>query len=175
MLKILQYGSPILEKVSLDVKDVNDKKIHTLIEEMLKVLEKEKEHSAGLSAPQVGKLLRIAICRRFDLEEDTNSLNPIWEIMINPKILRKGKEMSTKWEGCLSINHGELFGEVVRSNEVDVEFVDLNGKKQLIKANGFLSHIIQHEVDHLDGILFLKYISDPTNLYTSDEVEAMAS
>ncbi len=175
MLKILQYGSPTLEKKSLKVKDVKDKKIHTLIEEMLKVLDKEKEHSAGLSAPQVGKLLRIAICRRFDLEEESNSLDPIWEIMINPKILSKSREMSTKWEGCLSINYGELFGEVERSNEIEVEYIDLNGKKQNIKANGFLSHIIQHEVDHLDGILFLKYIPNPLDLYTSDEVEAMAS
>ncbi len=176
MLKILQYGSPLLEKKSIDVKNPKDPKILKLIEEMLKVLDKEKDHSAGLSAPQVGELLRIAICRRTDLEDQTKieekKTDPIWEVMINPVITKKSKETSVVWEGCLSINDGDLFGKVERPREVEFEFIDLDGKKQYMEANGFFAHVIQHEVDHLDGVLFLKYINDPTELYTSEELES---
>ncbi len=181
MLKILQYGSPILEKPTNKVENVKDPKILKLIDEMLKVLEKEEDHSAGLSAPQVGQSLKIAICRRLDLEDELQDKNKqqnivkkteaIWEVMINPQITYKSNDKSTKWEGCLSVNQGELFGEVTRPRIVKVKYTTIEGKEVEIIADGYFSHVVQHELDHLDGVLFLKYINDPTKLYTPDEIE----
>jgi len=181
MLKILQYGSPILEKPTTKVENIKDPKILKLVEEMLKVLDKEQEHSAGLSAPQVGQSQRIAICRRMDLEENilkkqqeqgiTKKVEPIWEVMINPAITYKSTDQSTKWEGCLSVNQGELFGQVTRPRMVKVKYTNLEGEEIEITADDYFSHVVQHEIDHLEGILFLKYIKDPTQLYNSDEIE----
>jgi len=177
MLKIIQYGNPILEERSLEVTDYNNKEIQNLIDEMLKVLDKEKDHSAGLSAPQVSNLLRIAICRRTDIEEKLvgkakkeKITNPDWEVMINPELVYTGKEISINWEGCLSINYGDLFGKVPRSKEIEVKYLDRVGNYKNLKAEGFFSHVIQHEIDHLNGVLFLKYIPDPNELFTGDEI-----
>lgn len=174
MRKILQYGSPILESPSIDVKNINDSKVQSIINEMLKILRVEAERSAGLSAPQIGELLNIAICRRTDLEDSSLNTRPSeieWEVMINPKIIKKSKSKSTNWEGCLSINNGDLFGRVERSKEVEVEYIDISGNLKTLGASNFFSHVVQHEIDHLHGILFLKYIPDPTELYTSEELE----
>jgi len=176
MLKIIQYGNPILEQKSKEVKDHKDPKVQTLIAEMLKVLDKEQDHSAGLSAPQVSELLRIAICRRTDLEERDNpeskkkKQKPVWEVMINPELIYKSPETSVNWEGCLSINYGDLFGRVPRARDVEVKFLTPEGETKTLKATGFFSHIIQHEIDHLDGILFLRYVKDPNDLYTGEEI-----
>ncbi len=174
MRKILQYGSPILETPSKPVKNINAPEVQNIINEMLKILKVEADRSAGLSAPQIGELLNIAICRRTDLENDDLNTKPSlieWEVMINPKILSKSKEKSINWEGCLSVNDGDLFGRVERPQEIEVEYIDIAGKPKKLGACGFFSHVVQHEVDHLKGILFLKYIPDPTELYTSDELE----
>ena len=174
MKKILQYGSPILETPSKDVEDINDPKIQKIINEMLKILAVEADRSAGLSAPQIGELLNIAVCRRTDLEEsdlNTKASEIDWEVMVNPKITTKSKLKSTHWEGCLSINDGDLFGKVQRPKEIEVEYIDIAGKAKRIGASDFFSHVVQHEVDHLHGILFIKYIKDPSELYTGDELE----
>lgn len=174
MKKILQYGSPILEKPSKDVSDINDPAVQKIINEMLKILQVEAERSAGLSAPQIGESLNIAVCRRTDLENsdlNTRSSEIDWEVMVNPKITHKSQAKSVHWEGCLSVNDGDLFGKVQRPKEIEVEYIDITGKIKRIGASDFFSHVVQHEVDHLKGILFLKYIKDPTELYTSDELE----
>ncbi len=184
MLKILQYGNPILETKSEKVKEWNDPKIKQLIDDMLEVLEAHGDGGAGLSAPQVGVLKRVAICRRLDLEEKRDKkveavegeskgeveFNPIWEIMINPEIIKKSEKKSVFWEGCLSINQGDLFGEVSRPADVTVGFMDKDGNKKSIAAKGYFSHVVQHEIDHLDGVLFLKYISDPSKLFTGEDL-----
>lgn len=188
MRKILQLGDPRLEKKSIPVVDPAASEVKKLIDDMLQVLESVKEHSAGLSAPQIGENVRIAICRRVDIEEDlaakreelgtsedAEELEPIWEIMINPEILSKSTETSEAWEGCLSINKGDLFGEVKRAKWVEVEFTDLEGVRKKLKAPGYFSHVVQHEIDHLDGVLFIRYIKDPTLLYTSDELDKLNS
>jgi peptide deformylase len=172
-MKIIQLGDPILTKKSKEVENVEDDEIQSLIDGMLDTLNKNSDRSAGLSAPQVGYLHRICICNRFDLTKDEDK--NIWEVMINPKIINKSKESSTVWEGCLSIKEGNLFGEVTRSKEIEFEFLDRDGNKKSLKADGFFSHVVQHEIDHLDGVLFLKYIDDPSNLYSDQELNDMIS
>lgn len=174
MKKILQYGSPVLEMQSKMVEDLNDPKVDKVINEMLKILNVESDRSAGLSAPQIGELLTIAVCRRTDLEKPgervkNDKIN--WEVMINPVLTYKSDMKSTNWEGCLSVNFGDLFGKVERPFEVEVEYYDIFKKKKKLGAKGFFSHVIQHEHDHLNGVLFLKYIKDPSQLFTGEEFE----
>lgn len=172
MKKILQYGSPILEQTSKDVESIKDPKIEKTINEMLKIMHAEADRSAGLSAPQIGELVNIVICRRTDLETAKTKLDKItWEVMVNPKIIKSSKATSINWEGCLSINNGDLFGKVERPKEVEVEYLDITGKIKKLTAVNFFSHVVQHEIDHLKGILFLKYISDPSKLYTAAELD----
>lgn len=182
MRKIVQYGSPILEQKSEKVKNPLDPSILKLVDEMLEVLETVQDHSAGLSAPQIGEALQVAICRRVDLEEE-RELNkefsnreksePIWEVMINPEIIKKSSDLSERWEGCLSVNEGDLFAEVQRPKTITVEYTNLEGMKETLEASEYFSHVVQHELDHLNGILFLKYIKDPEELYTAEELEAL--
>lgn len=172
--KIIQYGNPVLEKVSELIEDPRSPETKDLINQMFKALKDHGEGAAGLSAPQIGILKKATICRRMDLETPGKKIKDsdiVWEIMINPEIINSSKELSTRWEGCLSINFGNLFGKVTRPKHVEVEYYDLEGNKKTLKASDYFAHIVQHELDHLNGVLFLKYVSDPTELYTSDELE----
>jgi len=181
MLKILQYGNPNLEKPSEKVEVIKDPKVLKLIEDMLEVLDREQDHSAGLSAPQVGSNLRIVICRRMDIEESIVKKNeeqsikkkvaPIWEIMINPEIIYKSPEFSSKWEGCLSVNQGEIFAQVKRPKLVKIKYSSIDGTELELTADEYFSHVVQHEIDHLNGDLFLKYVSDPSQFFTAEEIE----
>ncbi|RMD76782.1 peptide deformylase [Candidatus Dojkabacteria bacterium] len=167
-MKIVQYGHPALERVAIPVKLPLPDEDKDLIKGMMRILSKRSKSSAGLAAPQVGVSKRVCIVRRFDLED--NDSIPIWDILINPKILEKSDTLSVEWEGCLSINNGELWGEVARPDFVKVEYYDESGNIHKVEAFGFQAHVYQHEIDHLDGILFLRYISDPSKLYTTEEM-----
>lgn len=171
-IKIVQYGNPVLEKKSEIVTDPTTQEIKDLVNRMLEAVKTYGDGAAGLSAPQIGVLKQVAICRRFDLEERAKTKKgKEWEVMINPVIIQQSNEYSTNWEGCLSINFGDLFGKVTRPKEIEVEYLDLEGERKKIKANDYFAHVIQHEIDHLNGVLFIKYISDPAELYTSEELE----
>lgn len=173
MKKILQLGNSILSKPSAEA-DINAPETKTIIKELLETVESVKEHSGGLSAPQIGYNKRIALCRRMDLEEkESTTKNIIWEVMINPVITKKSAENTVFWEGCLSVSKGDLFAEISRAKDITVKFFDKSGKEKVLNATGYFSHVVQHEVDHLDGILFLKYVKDPANLYSGKELEKM--
>ena len=128
------------------------------------------DRTAGLSAPQVGESLAISICRRFDIGEDIDE----WEAMINPKIVAKSNEKTVVWEGCLSIGVGDkaIYGPVTRAKKITVEYLDRKGKTRRLDAVDYFSHVIQHEVDHNSGILFLKYVPNPDqNLWLSKDLD----
>ena len=110
-------------------------------------------HCVGIAAVQVGVLLRIVL---VDI-----SLNPKphhnngFLVMINPKITYMSGKLKSR-EGCLSVP--DFTGNVVRKNKIEVEYLDINGNKQLLKTHGFESITVQHEIDHLDGFIFLDTI-----------------
>jgi len=141
-LKIITYPDPTLRKKSEKVKEV-DNEIKDLIKNMIKTM--EKNQGIGLAAPQVGVLKRIIIALTDN--------GP--KAFINPKIIKKTKETEIMEEGCLSFPG--LFLEIKRWKGVEIEALDGNGNK--IKATGLLARILQHEIDHLDGILFIDRIS----------------
>lgn len=173
-MKILQLGNSKLEKKSIKVKRPSNKAIQKLIDDMLNICYGHEKSTGGLAAPQVGKNLRIFIARRVDIEEKNRKKSiklseekdkKLWEVIINPKILKIGRKKSNYWEGCLSVKKGKVFGPVKRPSFVKIEYTDRSGGKHILRAFDFLAHIILHEIDHLNGILFVKYIKNPENLW----------
>ena len=106
----------------------------------------------GLAGVQVGVLKRLIV---IDISKDKEKKNPLF--LINPEIIFKSTKTSIYEEGCLSLPG--YFAEIERPAECHVEYIDYEGKKKEIKASGLLATCIQHEVDHLNGILFIDYLS----------------
>ena len=141
VLDIKRAGNPVLKKVSEPVKRI-DKKVKRILKDMTDTLYKSG-NGIGLAAPQVGILQRIVV---IDLQDGKGLLE-----LINPVITKKeGSRIAC--EGCLSVPNFE--GEVERAEYVECEYTDPHGKKQFIAADGLLAICLQHETDHLDGILF---------------------
>lgn len=105
----------------------------------------------GLAAPQVGEMLRLVV---IDLQKE-ESRNPM--VLVNPEILAASAETATREEGCLSLP-GQ-YAEVTRPARVKVRYQDLAGARREIEADGLLATCLQHEIDHLDGVLFVDYLS----------------
>jgi len=106
----------------------------------------------GLAAIQIGVPKRIIV---MDISRDKDKKEPRY--YVNPVIKNKNNETSKYEEGCLSVP--DQFAEIERPNECEVEYLDYDGKKQLLKADGLLATCIQHEMDHLEGVLFIDYLS----------------
>jgi peptide deformylase len=129
-----------------------DSALHTLIDEMFETM--YAAPGIGLAAPQIGVMKRIAVVD-VSSREDEEDETPI--ALINPEIVWSSEEMSTYQEGCLSIP--DVYEDVVRPEKIRVRFLDRDGKPQEIEADGVLATCIQHEMDHLDGVLFIDHIS----------------
>ena len=138
-LKIVIAGAPVLREVAQPVERI-DKKLQRLLRDMAETM--YAADGVGLAAPQVGVSKRVVV---IDVGEGLYEL-------INPEIVkREGKVLGS--EGCLSVPDYE--GEVERAEIVHCEYYDRKGRKMLIKADGLLAVCIQHELDHLDGVLFI--------------------
>lgn len=138
-LKILVAGNPLLRQRSEEVKRI-DKKLHRLLKDMADTM--YAADGVGLAAPQIGQLKRMVV---IDVGEGLMEL-------INPVITKKEGSV-VGGEGCLSVPDYE--GEVERAEYVECEFTDRSGKRMLVQAHGLLAIAIQHELDHLDGVLFI--------------------
>ena len=147
--KIVIEPDPILRKKSESLEKVDDK-IREFLDDMLETM--YAAPGIGLAAVQVGILKRIIV---IDISKDKEKKNPLF--LINPEIISKSKKTSVYEEGCLSLpGH---FAEIERPAECQIKFVDYNGKEKELIANGLLATCIQHEVDHLNGVLFIDYLS----------------
>ncbi len=147
--KIVIEPDPILRKKSQPLEYVN-KEIQKFLKDMLSTM--YAAPGIGLAAVQVGVPKRLIV---IDLSKDGEKKNPLF--LINPEITYKSNETSIYEEGCLSLpGH---FAEVERPAECHLNYIDYNGNKKNLKANGLLATCVQHEVDHLDGILFIDYLS----------------
>jgi peptide deformylase len=141
MLEIITYPNPILKEKCKPVSNPTSLEIKQFIADMTQSL-RAHEHGLAIAAPQVGKALRI-----FVIEIDDNLIT-----FINPEIQKLSGKDDRREEGCLSFPGKYL--PVVRPNKVKVKFTDASGQKQILKASGLLARAVQHENDHLDGILF---------------------
>lgn len=167
MLEIITTPNPILVKPAEEVKRF-DKKLHQIIEQMKETLDASVDPiGVGLAAPQVGISLRIFIAKP---KEDGRHM-----IFINPTIVSSLDGVSSKkqkrlLEGCLSIP--TIWGRVKRKKEITLEYQDKKGNKHTKSFKGFTATIIQHETDHLDGILFTKHAMEQgERLYKSHKNE----
>jgi peptide deformylase len=172
---IIQIGDPRLSQISEPVKpaDIASREIKELIVDLLDTCKANADSSAGLSAVQLGILKRIYIVRRVDKEGDEENANIEWDVMINPEVTILNDAQSVMWEGCMSVGTDEnrLFAPVTRYDDVRVDYTDQEGNPQSLTANGYLAHIIQHEQDHLDGKLFLRYVTNPRNIWKGEELD----
>jgi len=129
-----------------------DKDLHTLLDDMVETM--REAPGVGLAAPQIGLSDRIIVIEYYEREEDEeNEEAPkkVWAV-INPEIVKTSEETLVGVEGCLSIPG--LVGEVERHAEVQVKGLNRHGKPMKVKAKGWLARIFQHEIDHLNGVLF---------------------
>lgn len=144
VLRIRTEGSEILRKKARPIKSVN-RSVKRLAEDMLETMYKAR--GAGLAAPQVGRGIRLVV---VDIGE-----GPL--MLVNPRVTSSAGKIVDA-EACLSIPG--VSGRVARAERVSVESLDIDGKTQLLEAEGFLARVIQHEIDHLDGILFIDRATD---------------
>lgn len=150
MLKIVTTPNPILTQPTSPIAEI-DEEILKLAEEMFAAC--RKANGIGLAAPQIGLSLRLCI---IDLEH--LGLPPF--AMVNPKIVKKSFKKIEMEEGCLSIPG--VYGMVKRPVKIKVRALNLHGEKHTFEADGMLARVIQHEVDHLDGILFTSKMTKQT-------------
>ena len=146
---ILTEPNKLLRQISKPVKLVGDEE-RKLMDDMLETM--YAANGIGLAAIQIGIPKRIIV---MDISKDENKKEPRY--FVNPVILNKDKLKSTYEEGCLSVP--DQFAEIDRPKNCDVEYLDYNGEKKFLKAEGLLATCIQHEMDHLEGILFIDYLS----------------
>jgi peptide deformylase len=146
---ILTEPNQLLREISQPVDQVGENE-QKLMDDMIETM--YATNGIGLAAIQIGFLQRIIV---MDISKDKKNKNPMY--FVNPIILNKATEQSTYEEGCLSVP--SQFAEIDRPNKCEVEYLDYNGEKKLLKAEGLLATCIQHEIDHLEGILFIDYLS----------------
>tara|TARA_B110001452_G_scaffold241772_1_gene224142 strand:- start:777 stop:1301 length:525 start_codon:yes stop_codon:yes gene_type:complete len=147
--KILTEPDSILRKKSQPLEKV-DNNLRKLMNDMVETM--YKAPGIGLAAIQIGVLKRLVV---IDLSKDEEKKNPLF--LVNPEIIYRSKNTSVYEEGCLSLP-GQ-YAEIERPAECHIKYIDYNGKENQLKAEGLLATCIQHEIDHLDGILFIDYLS----------------
>lgn len=148
-LEIILHPDPRLKKNCAPVEDLNDD-LRELSDQMLKTM--YAAPGIGLAAPQVGVLSRLIVLDC--VKEEGEQPRPL--IMFNPEIVASSDEVSVYEEGCLSIP--EQYAEVTRPSEVEVQWMDENGKAQREVFDGLWATCVQHEIDHLNGRLFIDYL-----------------
>lgn len=163
-LNVEKLGSEILRKKSDLVPEVTDE-IRSLAENMFETM--IKENGVGLACPQIGLNLRMFVVIADD---------DVRRVFINPQIIKTSEEMSDYEEGCLSIP--QVWENISRPKEVTVQAINENGKRFTLEADGLLARVIQHEYDHLDGILFIdrgeKDFAEKTKLQFEKRAERAA-
>lgn len=144
-MKLVILGDECLTNMSVPVTEFDDA-LKTTVAEMFKVM--EKADGVGLAAPQVG------INKRFFIVKTNDGIE---RVFINPEIIQTSEKVCTMEEGCLSVP--KFYAEVTRAEKVVLQFFDLAGKSHTIEASGLLARVIQHENDHLNGVLFIDRIA----------------
>jgi len=148
--KILVYPDPILRAKAKEIDNIDDRIIR-LSDDMVETM--QKEGGVGLAAPQIGVSLQIAVLQMPKEEPFA---------IINPKIIKRSGEREVA-EGCLSVPGYQ--GEIMRSVSVTVKGIDRQGKAIRIKATGLMAQALEHEIDHLNGVLYIDHIESEDKLY----------
>lgn len=157
---LLELGNPLLRQLSLPVEDVHAPETVQIVADLWDSLYAfRKEHGWGrsLAAPLIGINRRIIVL----LEQDKEL------VLINPRLVRWSRTQTVDWESCVAV--GSLWGLVSRSSQIVVTALDTNGDEQRYEADGLLARILQHEIDHLDGLIWLDRDPDISSICTTNE------
>ena len=170
ILKVARMGHPVLRTRAkpLDPADIKSPRVQQLIDDMFETM--QEYQGVGLAAPQVHESLRLFVAgiapNVDDDDEDEEDRVPLMAL-INPEITVVGDDTADEWEGCLSIP--DIRGRVTRAREIKVKAYDRKGRRVEINARNFTARVIQHETDHLDGILFFDRMASFETLTFLDE------
>jgi peptide deformylase len=159
LLKIARLGHPVLRQPALPVEpvDIVKPEFQQFIDDMIETM--RESDGVGLAAPQVYSSKRVVLIEvKGPHPRYPNQPEVPLTVLINPQVVAQAGEKEEDWEGCLSIP--DLRGRVPRWVSVDVTALDRTGQRINLQAGGFFARVIQHELDHLDGILFLERMSD---------------
>ena len=146
---ILTEPNKMLREISMPIETVGEEE-QVLMNDMLETM--YHANGIGLAAIQIGVPKRIIV---MDISKDKNKKNPMY--FVNPIIINKNTDLSIYEEGCLSVPN--QFAVIHRPRACEIEYLNYNGEKKTLKAEGLLATCIQHEIDHLEGILFIDYLS----------------
>ena len=162
ILKVSRLGHPVLrlESQRVSAKKLATPAIQKLIDDMMETM--VEYHGVGLAAPQVHESLAIAVIESHGPRGDIPMT-----VIVNPDVTVLNEEMIEDWEGCLSIP--DIRGRVPRAREIDVKAYDHKGRRITLRARGFTARVIQHETDHLDGVLFFDRMRSFETLTFLDE------
>ncbi|MCX6762368.1 MAG: peptide deformylase [Candidatus Moranbacteria bacterium] len=165
--KITQAGNPILRKNADLVKNLRSQKTKRTIRDLIDTM--RSSSLVGIAAPQIGRSFRIFITEIRKTAnrkvEDKDELR----IFINPRITRFSKKTNIGYEGCGSVGNAQIFGPVKRADEITIEALNEKGEKFVLKAQDLLARVIQHEFDHINGIIFTDKISDYKKIMSREE------
>jgi peptide deformylase len=170
ILKIARMGHPLLLRRADEVADPTAPDIRRLLADMIETL--EDAGGVGLAAPQVHVPLRIVIFYPLrerpeeETEEGAEEVRPV--VLVNPRIEALGEQQETSWEGCLSLPG--LLGRVSRAVNLRYQALDAEGQPFEVEAEGFHARVVQHECDHLDGVLYPMRMTDLSTLAFTDEL-----
>lgn len=164
ILKVARMGHPVLRARArtLDRRDIKTAAVQGLIDDMIDTM--VEYHGVGLAAPQVHEGVRIFVAT---LDPDDPDRHPEPTVLINPEVQAIGSDVVDGWEGCLSIP--DIRGRVPRARVVSVRALDRNGDRVELTAQDYSARIIQHETDHLDGVLFFDRMRSFETLTFLDE------
>ena len=172
ILKVARMGHPVLRARAraVDPGQIRTPAIQRLIDDMFETM--REYQGVGLAAPQIHESLRIFVAGfapspEDDEEEDEDDRRVPLMALINPEITPASTDVVEDWEGCLSIP--DLRGRVPRARQITVQAYDRRGKRIEVRASGFTARVIQHETDHLDGVLFLDRMKSFGTLTFLDE------
>jgi len=168
ILKVARMGHPVLRAKArpIDRAELKAPVVQKLIDDMIETM--IEYHGVGLAAPQVHQGLRLFVAN-LDADDDAgdSSAEPEPVVVINPEIMPIGSDMIEDWEGCLSIP--DIRGRVPRAREIKVRALDRKGERIELRAHDYSARVIQHETDHLDGILFFDRMRSLDTLTFLDE------
>ncbi|AFZ37957.1 Peptide deformylase [Stanieria cyanosphaera PCC 7437] len=166
-LEIAQLGNPILRQKARLIENFNDPNLSALIDSLLQTV--ASANGVGIAAPQVSQSYRVfVIASRPNIRyPHAPMMQPT--VMINPQIIAYSEEKVQDWEGCLSIPG--LRGLIRRYQTIEVEYYNREGQKQRQILTDFVARIFQHELDHLDGLVFLDRLNSNQDLYTEEEYQ----
>lgn len=171
VLAITRFGNPILRKPSkkLTAKEILSSDIQDLIVNMRHTLI-ERKYGVGIAAPQAGKNVALSV---IGIKPTPNrpELEPFDSVLINPEILETFGEPINVWEGCVSCGTDDdiLFGQLLRFEKIRVRWLDENAHMREEVVDGFVAQVVQHETDHLNGVLFVDHVTDPSTYMMADE------